>query len=119
MSVAFRIVQGRHEGVLPLRWWILEVAEPAHEIRAGFDPVHRGAEVGSQNILTDLYEGLVAFAADGGIVPGMAERWQVAADGRTWTFHLRTGLRWSNGEVLDAPQFVASVLRFFSQPVAA
>ena len=81
--------------------------------------VHRGSEVGSQNILTDLYEGLVAFAADGGIVPGMAERWEVAADGRTWTFHLRTGLRWSNGESLDAPQFVASMQRALDPDTAA
>ena len=81
--------------------------------------VHRGAEVGSQNILTDLYEGLVAFAADGRIVPGMAERWEVAADGRTWTFHLRAGLRWSNGEPLDAPQFVASMQRALDPDTAA
>ncbi|MBI2396263.1 MAG: peptide ABC transporter substrate-binding protein [Xanthomonadales bacterium] len=81
--------------------------------------VHRGSEVGSQNILTDLYEGLVAFAADGSIVPGMAERWEVAADGRTWTFHLRDGLRWSNGEVLDAPQFVASMQRALDPDTAA
>ena len=81
--------------------------------------VHRGAEVGSQNILMDLYEGLVTFAADGTIVPGMAERWEVAADGLTWTFYLRAELRWSNGEALTAAQFVASMQRALDPETAA
>ena len=81
--------------------------------------LHRGSEVNAQNVLTDLYEGLVAFAADGRIVPGMAERWDVSADGLTWTFHLRDGLRWSNGDALDAPQFVASMQRALDPETAA
>jgi oligopeptide transport system substrate-binding protein len=80
---------------------------------------HRGSEVNAQNILMDLYEGLVAFAADGRIVPGMAERWEVSDDGLTWTFHLRDGLRWSNGEALDAAQFVASMRRALDPETAA
>lgn len=80
---------------------------------------HRGSEVNAQNILMDLYEGLVTFAADGRIVPGMAERWDVSADGLTWTFHLRDGLRWSNGEPLDAAQFVASMRRALDPETAA
>jgi oligopeptide transport system substrate-binding protein len=80
---------------------------------------HRGAEVNAQNILMDLYEGLVAFAADGRIVPGMAERWEVSADGLIWTFHLRDDLRWSNGDALDAPQFVASMQRALDPETAA
>lgn len=81
--------------------------------------VHRGSEVNAQNILTDLYEGLVTFAADGRIVPGMAERWDVSADGLIWTFHLRDGLRWSNGDGLDAAQFVASMQRALDPETAA
>jgi oligopeptide transport system substrate-binding protein len=80
---------------------------------------HRGSEVNAQNILLDLYEGLVTFAADGSIVPGMAERWDVSADGLTWTFLLRAGLRWSNGDVLDATQFVASMQRALDPDTAA
>lgn len=80
---------------------------------------HRGAEVNAQNILMDLYEGLVTFAADGRIVPGLAERWEVSADGLTWTFHLRADLRWSNGEPLDASQFVASMRRALDPDTAA
>ncbi len=34
--------------------------------------------------------------------PGLAESWNVEADGKTWTFHLRQGVRWSDGARLTA-----------------
>lgn len=80
---------------------------------------HRCQELACGNILRDLYEGLVTEDAGGRLVPGMAERWTVSADGRTWTFRLRPGLRWSNGETLDAPQVVASFRRAFAPTTAA
>ncbi|HEY5613624.1 MAG TPA: ABC transporter substrate-binding protein, partial [Lysobacter sp.] len=80
---------------------------------------HRCQEVACGNVLRDLYEGLVTEDARGQLVPGMAQRWSVSADGRTWTFVLRNGLRWSNGEVLDAPQVVASFRRAFAPATAA
>lgn len=80
---------------------------------------HRCQEVACGNILRDLYEGLVTEDAAGRLIPGMAERWDTSADGRTWTFHLRAGLRWSNGEPLDAPQIVASFRRAFAPETAA
>lgn len=70
-------------------------------------------------MLRDLYEGLVTEDAAGRLIPGMAERWEVSTDGRTWTFHLRKDLYWSNGETLDASQIVASFRRAFSPATAA
>ena len=80
---------------------------------------HRCQEVACGNVLRDLYEGLVTEDAAGRLIPGMAERWYVSPDGRTWTFHLREGLHWSNGKPLDAPQIVASFQRAFSPKTAA
>jgi len=60
-------------------------------------------------VLGDLYEGLTTLAADGAIVPGAAARWDVTPDGHRWTFHLREGLRWSNGAPLTAAQFAAAL----------
>lgn len=80
---------------------------------------HRCQEVSCGNVLRDLYEGLVTEDSAGRLIPGIAERWEVSADGRTWTFHLREGLRWSNGEPLDAPQVVASFRRAFAPKTAA
>jgi peptide/nickel transport system substrate-binding protein len=38
--------------------------------------------------------------------PGLAESWSVEPDNRTWTFHLRKGLRWSDGQPLNADDVV-------------
>lgn len=62
-------------------------------------------------VLADAYEGLVNFDPDGKIIPGAADRWEASADGKTYTFHLRDGLKWSNGHPLLAQDFVSGVLR--------
>jgi len=80
---------------------------------------HRAQDIASHNILRDLYQGLVGEDARGNIVPGMAERWEVSSDGLDYRFYLRTNLRWSNGEVLDAAQIVASFRRALQSETAA
>jgi oligopeptide transport system substrate-binding protein len=68
-------------------------------------------DVHAFNILTDIYEGLVALSADGRIVPAVADSWAVSDDGLTYSFHIRDGVRWSNGEDLLAKDFVSSFRR--------
>ena len=49
-----------------------------------------------------VFDSLAGFDYDkGGIGPGVAERWELASDGSAWTFFLRSGLKWHNG---DPPQ---------------
>ncbi len=43
------------------------------------------------------YNLLVDFGPDLEPVPGFADRWERAADGTSWTFHIRTGMKWSDG----------------------
>ncbi|MGB5337068.1 MAG: peptide ABC transporter substrate-binding protein [Woeseiaceae bacterium] len=80
------------------------------------------------NILTDIYEGLVAESANGQIVPGVAKSWSVSDDGLVYTFSLRDSARWSNGEALTSDDFVrafrrvadpatASVYGFLLEPI--
>ncbi|GHA78629.1 hypothetical protein GCM10007067_14910 [Lysobacter bugurensis] len=80
---------------------------------------HRCQEVACGNVLRDLYEGLVTEDAHGRLIPGIARRWSVSDDGRTWTFELRGGLRWSNGAPLNAHDVVASFRRAFTPMTAA
>ena len=68
------------------------------------DP-HRAEGVPESNILRDLFEGLVGEAPDGSLVPGAAQSWTVSDDGLTYTFSLRPGARWSNGEAVTASDF--------------
>ena len=74
------------------------------------DP-HHGHGVPAINILRDLYEGLVATAPDGSVVPGVAEEWTVSGDRKQYVFTLREDARWSNGDPVTAEDFVAGFRR--------
>lgn len=71
-----------------------------------------------QTIMLDLFEGLTSFSADGRVVPGAARSWQVSDDGRSWTFSLRPGLRWSDGSPLLAADWVYAWRRMFTPATA-
>ena len=70
-------------------------------------------------IQDDLYEGLVATGADGEVIPGAAESWDLSDDGLTYTFHLRDGLKWSDGTPLVAQDFVNGVIRTLDPKTAS
>lgn len=53
-----------------------------------------------------VYSGLVRLAPDMSFQPDLARRWSVAADGRTWTFQLRTGVRFHDGTAFGADDVV-------------
>ena len=74
------------------------------------DP-HRATGVPAAAILRDLFEGLTAESMDGEIIPGAARRWNISADGLTYTFYLDPDGRWSNGEPVTANDFVYSFRR--------
>ena len=72
-----------------------------------------------QTILGDLFEGLTTVDAEGRIVPGAAKRWETSEDGLTWTFHLREGGRWSDGQPVTSHDFVFSLRRLLDPATAA
>jgi peptide/nickel transport system substrate-binding protein len=49
-------------------------------------------------IMTLNYDTLVGFGQDVEPVPGFAESWTRSADGLTWTFKIRPGMKWSDGQ---------------------
>jgi oligopeptide transport system substrate-binding protein len=82
------------------------------------DPNTYKAEV-EFTIDTALFEGLVEIANDGKtILPGVAERWEVSADGLVYTFHLRPNAQWSDGSALTADDFLYSFRRVFTPTLA-
>jgi len=70
-------------------------------------------------IQMDAYEGLVTFDGAGKVIPGAAASWDMSADGLTFTFHLRDGLKWSNGDDLVAQDFVNGVYRTLDPATAS
>ncbi|WP_353979919.1 peptide ABC transporter substrate-binding protein [Salinicola endophyticus] len=73
---------------------------------ASFDTSQVSGGTWESDILMDVFEGLVKQSADGEVLPGMATRWEVSDDGRTYTFHLRDNAKWSDGEPVTAEDFV-------------
>jgi len=62
-----------------------------------------------------IWDSLVGFDFDkGGVGPGVAERWERAADGKSWTFYLRKGLRFHNGDPLTGHDVKFSLERLMS-----
>jgi oligopeptide transport system substrate-binding protein len=71
-------------------------------------------------IYMGLFEGLVTphpetLKAE----PGVAESWEVSADGKTYTFKLRRGAKWNDGVAITAQTVVDSWLRFLAPETAA
>src|SRR5690606_199796 len=64
----------------------------------------------SFDILNNVMEGLYRLDADNNPQPAMAESVDISDDELTYTFHLRDGIKWSNGEEVTAHDFVFSWL---------
>ena len=71
------------------------------------------------NYLTYLFDNLLRIDKEGKVAPSLAEKYEVSDDGLTWTFHLRDGLKWSDGSDLTANDFVYSWQRMIDPEVAA
>ncbi len=76
-------------------------------------------QTNEDRIVTDLYEGLTVSLPGGAIGPGQAASWSVSPDGLAWTFILRPGLAWSNGDKLTAEDFVYSLRRHVDPATAS
>lgn len=89
--------QGRPGGELKMGWMVREFAnlDPAYQNAADFFRVGSNIMGGLTHVDVDL-------------VPrgDLAERWEVTPDGLTWTFHLRRGVKWHNGDRFSADDVV-------------
>lgn len=70
-------------------------------------------------ILENVFEGLMTFDEKGELVPGMAEDYEISEDGLTYTFTLRDGIKWSNGDPVTAEDFEFSWKRALDPELAA
>ena len=70
-----------------------------------------GSDFSSTSSLCNLYDTLVFPTTEGGVDPNVAERWETSADGLTWTFHLKKGVKFHNGSELTASDVAFSLNR--------
>lgn len=76
------------------------------------DP-HRRNAFGTSNLIGQMYESLVSYDRNLGLVPALAESWENPEENR-WRFHLRKNVRFHTGKVLDAYDVEATFLRLRS-----
>lgn len=71
-------------------------------------------------ILTDMsglfvtsmtYESLVRLNEKNEIIPAGAESWTKSDDGKVWTFKIRQGMKWSNGDPVTAKDYYNGIKR--------
>src|SRR5215831_421681 len=103
-GVALAIAADRDTLIIALDTLGAQVMDPIADTRAPHAHYH-----------APLWDSLVGFDFEkGGIGPGVAERWTLAPDGKSWTFYLRKGQRFHNGDPLTAHDVKFSLERIMS-----
>jgi peptide/nickel transport system substrate-binding protein len=82
-----------------------DAGEPKQDVVLGMtleptllDPTANAASAIAEVTLYNIYETLTKVGSDGGTTPLLATSWTVRPDLRQWTFHLRRGVQFQNGE---------------------
>lgn len=70
-------------------------------------------------IIDNLYEGLYGYDKEGKVVEAAASNVDISEDGRTYTFTIRDGAQWSNGDPLTAQDFEYTWKRVLNPETAA
>ena len=72
----------------------------------------RGVTVAAFEAWNMVYPTLTDKAAkDFGVIPGLATKWEGSEDGKTWTYTLRPGMKWSDGQPLTAEDVAYTINR--------
>jgi peptide/nickel transport system substrate-binding protein len=80
----------------------------------GLDPTNAAAAAIAEVTLYNIYETLTKINEDGSVSPLLAESWQASPDLKTYTFKLRKGVKFHNGEPFDS-----AAVRFTYERAAA
>ena len=73
------------------------VLEPPH-----LDPTAGAAAAIDEVVYANIFEGLTRIGSKGEVLPALAESWTVSDDGKTYTFKLRTGVKFHDGSDFNA-----------------
>lgn len=73
-----------------------------------------GTDVGNRLLAAHIYESLFTFNETYEVIPQVADTWETSEDKCQWIIHLRTGIKFHNGEELTAEDVKASFDRFLA-----
>src|SRR5436190_19645251 len=68
----------------------------------GLDPTTAAAAAIGEVVHYNVLEGLTKINMDGSVTPLLAESWSIDPDGKVYTFRLRRGVKYHDGEAFDA-----------------
>jgi len=95
---ATQVAQGKPGGTLTMGYNVQQLLQ--------FDPARINVGRVAGELLPQIASALVQFDEKLNVVPDLAEKWDVSSDGLTYTFHLRSGLKFSDGSPLTAADCV-------------
>lgn len=82
----------------------------AQDLDDSLDP-HKAVAAGTKEVMFNVFEGLMKPTPDGDLIPAVAESCELSEDKTTYTFTLREGVRFHNGEPVDTADVVYSIQR--------
>lgn len=98
--LAFFVMAPSVWAATPVKGGNLTVCQPAEP--PGLDPTANTAAAIDRVVYANIYEGLVKVNSKGEYIPGLATKWEVSPDGMVYTFSLRQGVKFHNGESFNA-----------------
>ena len=78
------------------------------DLEESLDP-HKMVAAGTQEVLFNLFEGLVKPDSDGNLVPALASAYEESEDGKVYTFTLREGVKFHDGSTVTAEDVKFSI----------
>ncbi len=82
----------------------------SQDLDDSFDP-HQMISAGTREVLFNVFEGLVKPDTDGNLIPAVASGYEIAETGDSFIFSLREGVKFHNGETVEAEDVVYSISR--------
>ena len=82
----------------------------AQDLDDSLDP-HKTVKAGTREVMFNVFEGLMKPTPDGDLTPAIAESYTVSEDHKTYTFTLREGVKFHNGDTVTAEDVVYSINR--------
>ncbi len=82
----------------------------AQDLDESLDP-HKTVKAGTREVMFNVFEGLMKPTSNGDLTPAVAESYTVSDDHRTYTFTLREGVKFHNGDAVTAEDVIYSIQR--------
>ena len=87
----------------------------AQDLDQSLDP-HYAVAAGTKEVMFNVFEGLVKYAPNGDTIPAVASDIEISEDGLTYTFTLRDGIKFHNGDPVDLDDIIFSIEKCKTDP---